>query len=49
MLEVAELFRELGRFDDAADALKQCPADDIGVPEKLMERLINECQRAPVR
>ena len=49
MLEVAELYRELGRFEEAADALKQCPADDIGVPEKLMERLISECQRAPIR
>ncbi len=49
MLEVAELYRELGCFEAAADALKQCPADDIGVPEKLMERLINEGQRAPNR
>ena len=49
MLEVAELYRELGRFKKAADALKQCPSDDIGVPEKLMERLINEGQRAPIR
>ena len=49
MLEVAELYRELGRFEAAADALKQCPADDIGVPEKLMERLIGERQRAPIR
>jgi len=49
MLEVAELYRELGRFDEAADALKQCPADDIGVPEKLMERLINEGHCAPIR
>ena len=49
MLEVTELYRELGRFEEAANALKQCPADDIGVPEQLMERLINEGQRAPVR
>jgi tetratricopeptide (TPR) repeat protein len=49
MLEVAELFRELGRFEEALDALKQCPADDIGVPEKLMESLINDVQRAPIR
>lgn len=49
MLEVAELYRELGRFEKALDALKQCPVDDIGVPEKLMERLINECQSAPIR
>ncbi len=49
MLEVSELYRELGRFEEAADALKQCPADDIAVPEKLMERLINEGQQAPIR
>lgn len=49
MLEVAELYRELGRFEKAAEALKQCPADDIGVPEKLMDSLINEGQRAPIR
>lgn len=49
MLEVAELYRELGRFDEAADALRQCPADDIGVPEKLMERLVIEGQSAPFR
>jgi tetratricopeptide (TPR) repeat protein len=49
MLEVAELYRELGRFEKALDALKQCPVDDIGVPEKLMERLINERQLAPMR
>lgn len=49
MLEAAELYRELGRFEEALDALKQCPADDIGVPEKLMESLINDEQRAPIR
>lgn len=48
-LEVAELHRELGRFEQAKEALNQCPAADFGVPEKLMERLINECQRAPIR
>jgi hypothetical protein len=49
MLEVSELYRELGRFEEAADALKQCPVDDIGVPEKLMKQLIGEGQRAPIR
>jgi hypothetical protein len=49
MLEIAELYRELGRFEEAADALSQCPADDFGVPEKLMENLIGEGQRAPIR
>jgi tetratricopeptide (TPR) repeat protein len=49
MLEVTELYRELGLFEAAADALKQCPADDIGVPEKLMERLIEERNTSPIR
>ena len=49
MLEVAELYRELGRFEEAQDALKKCPADDIGVPEKLMASLIRKGQRAPIR
>ena len=39
--DFAELYRELGRFEEAQDALKKCPADDIGVPEKLMQQLIN--------
>jgi hypothetical protein len=49
MLEVAELYRELGRFEEALVALKRCPADDIGVPEKHMERLINEGHRGPIK
>lgn len=49
MLEVAELCRELGRFEEAQIALKQCPADEIGILEKLMENLINERQQAPIR
>jgi hypothetical protein len=49
MLEVAELYRELARFEEASVALSQCPADDIGVAERLMKSLINEGQRAPIR
>lgn len=49
MLEVTELYRELGRFEEASAALSQCPADEIGILEKLMENLINECQKAPIR
>ncbi len=49
MLEVTELYRELGRFEEASAALSQCPSDDIGVPEKLMESLINQGQIAPIR
>ncbi len=49
MLEVAELYREFGRFREASETLCLCPADDIGVTQQLMERLINEGQRAPIR
>lgn len=42
MLEVAELYRELGRFEEALVTLEKCPAVDIGEQERLMERLINE-------
>ena len=47
--EVAELYRELGRFAEAKAAITQYPEHDIGVREKLLERLINEGQSAPVR
>ncbi len=49
MLEVAELNRELGRFEAASDALNMCPADDRGMPQRLMESLIRQRQRAPIR
>ena len=49
MLEVDELHRELGCFEEALDALKQCPADYIGVQEKVVERFIGQSQTAPIR
>lgn len=49
MLEVAEIYRELGRFDAAAEALRQCPEDDRGTPNKVMEQMIYKGVVAPVR
>ncbi len=49
MLEVAEIYRELGRFDEAKEALRQCPEDDRGNPEKVMEQMIDKAVTAPVR
>jgi len=48
-LEVTELYRELGRFDEAAIALQACTEDDIGVTRKLLAKMINDRTTAPVR
>lgn len=48
-LEVTELYRELGRFDEARTALEACTDDDIGVTSKLLLRMIDEAVAAPVR
>jgi hypothetical protein len=48
-LEVTELYRELGRFDEAKVALQACTEDDVGVTSKLLARMIDEAVTAPVR
>ncbi len=48
-LEVTELYRELGRFDEAKLALQACTEDDIGVTSKLLARMIDDRTTAPVR
>lgn len=48
-LEVAEIYRELGNFEETSAALSQCTADDIDALEKLMKGLTTEGQRAPIR
>ncbi len=48
-LEVTELYRELGRFDEARTALEACTEDDIGVTSKLLLRMIDDRTTAPVR
>jgi hypothetical protein len=49
MLEVAEIHREMGRFDEAKVALKQCPEDDRGTPDKVIAQMIDKALTAPVR
>jgi hypothetical protein len=49
MLEVAEIYRELVRFDDAAEALRHCPEDDRGTPNQVMEQMLAKAVSAPVR
>jgi hypothetical protein len=48
-LEVTELYRELGRFDEARAALQACTDDDTGVTSKLLLKMIDEAVAAPVR
>jgi hypothetical protein len=48
-LEVTELYRELGRFDEAKVALQACTEDDVGVTSKLLAKMIDEAVNAPVR
>ncbi len=48
-LEVTELYRELGRFEDAKTALQACTEDDIGVTSKLLAKMIDDRTTAPVR
>lgn len=48
-LELAELWREQGRFEDAEAALKAVDADGADVTHKLIAGLIGERLAAPVR
>jgi len=48
-LEVTELYRELGRFDEAKTALQACTEDDIGVTSTLLAKMIDDRTTAPVR
>jgi superfamily II helicase len=49
MLEVAELHRELGRFDEAAHALSKVPDECNAVKRKLIEDLVANREGNPVR
>jgi len=48
-LEVTELYRELGRFEEAKIALQACTEDDIGFTSKLLAKMIDDRTTAPVR
>ena len=48
-LELAELFREQGRFDEAGAVLQSMEPKDLDIEGRLIARLIEEKERAPMR
>jgi len=48
-LEIAELYRELGQFEAAADALSSCNEDHQEVTKKVISEQIGLCSAAPIR
>ena len=48
-LVVTELYRELGRFDEAKTALQACTEDDIGVTSALLAKMVDDRTTAPLR
>lgn len=49
MLELAELCREQGRFDEAGAVLQSMDPKDLDITGRLIARLIEEKERAPMR
>lgn len=47
--ETAELYRELGQLDEARAAIKTCRNSGVGLAERLIAELIDECRTCPVR
>ncbi len=48
-MELAELYREQGRFEDAERVIQTLDERDVGVTSNLISRLIKEKQTAPMR
>lgn len=48
-IELAELYREQGRFDEAETVIRSLDSDQVGVTEKLISNLIKKRQSAPIR
>lgn len=48
-ISLAEVYRELGRFEEAAEQIEGLPEIDRGVTSGLIKQLIAEGERAPVR
>ena len=48
-LEVAELYRAQGLFNEARDALDRCPEDQQRVTRGVISRLVDGCSIAPAR
>lgn len=49
LMEVAELHRELGEFEEASQALQAAKSEDHGPISGLIGRLVKEKQTAPMR
>jgi hypothetical protein len=47
--ELAELYRETGRFDEAEGMIQTLDESEVDVTSKLISRLIKEKQTAPIR
>lgn len=48
-LELAELYREQGRFDEASAVLQSVESKDLDITGRLIARLVDEKERAPMR
>ena len=48
-MELAELYREQGRFDEAERVILTLDEREVGVTSNLITRLIREKQQAPIR
>ena len=48
-MELAELYREQGRFDEAELQISTLDDNQVDVTSKLISRLIQEKQPAPMR
>lgn len=48
MLELAELYREQGRFDEASAVLQSVESKDLDITGRLIARLVDEKERAPM-
>ena len=48
-MELAELYRELGRFDESEQVIMTLDDSEVGVTSNLITRLIKEEQTAPMR
>ncbi len=48
-LELAELYREQGRFDEARAVLQSMEPKDLDIEGRLIARLIERKERAPMR
>ncbi|APW48647.1 hypothetical protein RA876_19485 (plasmid) [Rhodoferax antarcticus] len=49
VIELADLYRELGRFDEAEAMILTIDVDQVGVTSQLITTLIKEKQAAPMR